>query len=142
MDKDYVAHPRREDTSDTLYQLALAAATDQERRLARTLQAAAFPGRVMTGIAPLYIDQARAIMGDPQLIGLIQQTLQTCQPSRFRHLKRGSTYAMIGYLTLQVEPGRVLRDGEKMMGYRADDDGSLWARAKDEFEDGRFENLP
>lgn len=72
-----------------------------------------------------------------------------------RHLKRQSTYDVLGEGTVQisvgqacaafdgseVEHGRLLAEGDKMTVYRAHEDGELYLRFPDEFNDGRFEKL-
>ena len=72
-----------------------------------------------------------------------------------RHKKRGSLYRVIGNATAQVSRGHAffnpetddewvewpLRDGSRLTVYQAEN-GKLWARFTDEFEDGRFEELP
>lgn len=58
----------------------------------------------------------------------------------FRHIKRGSTYRVLGEAEAQVAHDfRPLRDGDKLTVYQAED-GRLWARFVDEFHDGRFED--
>lgn len=60
---------------------------------------------------------------------------------RYRHKKRGTTYRVIGEANSQVV-GEPIGEGDLVVVYRADSDGTLWVRRKDEFYDGRFEALP
>lgn len=56
-----------------------------------------------------------------------------------RHLKRGTSYQLVTYGRLQTE--KPIGDDEVLVIYRAED-GRVWARPVDEFNDGRFEPLP
>jgi hypothetical protein len=58
---------------------------------------------------------------------------------RWRHRVRGSTYQEIG--RAEVQASRVVVEGDTVVVYRSVDDGKLWARPPDEFDDGRFEAL-
>ncbi|MGY3581351.1 hypothetical protein ACVIGB_000580 [Bradyrhizobium sp. USDA 4341] len=58
---------------------------------------------------------------------------------RWRHMKRGSSYAEIGRATSQSAIPIV--EGETVVVYVADIDGSMHVRKDAEFEDGRFEEL-
>lgn len=69
------------------------------------------------------------------------------EPMRYvRHVKRGSTYLVLGDAEMQISRpcrpqdmgGHLVQEGDKLTVYRAED-GTLWARFSDEFEDGRFE---
>lgn len=58
---------------------------------------------------------------------------------RWRHQKRGSSYAEIGRATAQS--AIPIREGDTVVVYVADVDGSINVRKDTEFEDGRFEQL-
>ncbi len=58
---------------------------------------------------------------------------------RYRHVKRGTVYEVIGTGELQTASGALV-DGSAMVIYRGED-GRLWAREEGEFHDGRFEAL-
>lgn len=57
----------------------------------------------------------------------------------WRHLKRGTVYVELGRAELQMSQD-MLVDGSSMVVYRGDD-GKLWVRREEEFEDGRFEEV-
>lgn len=70
------------------------------------------------------------------------------EPPTHRHKKRGSEYVLIGIGKMQTESwvdmfeGGVLPvDMAEVAIYRDVKDGSLWARPREEFQDGRFEPL-
>lgn len=70
-----------------------------------------------------------------------------------QHVKRGTTYRVIGEAEAQVSTGRQVpqpdgpvhvrnvQDGDKLTVYQGED-GKLWARFTDEFNDGRFVAFP
>lgn len=71
------------------------------------------------------------------------------QPTH-RHVKRGTDYEVLGIGKMQterwIEPGIYPKPGiadmREVVVYRSVDDGSLWVRPIEEFNDGRFEVLP
>ena len=67
-------------------------------------------------------------------------TVDQRRPERFRHKKRGTTYAVIGTATVQAS-GAPIAEAELVVVYRAESDGALWVRRQSEFHDGRFELL-
>jgi hypothetical protein len=65
-----------------------------------------------------------------------------------RHKKRGSEYVLVGFGKMQAEnwfagpPANLsVIDMREVAIYRSVDDGSLWVRPREEFEDGRFAAL-
>lgn len=59
---------------------------------------------------------------------------------RYRHVKRGTVYELVGRASLQNANQAMLAEAACLVIYRGDD-GNLWAREESEFNDGRFEPL-
>lgn len=82
--------------------------------------------------------------------GLSRASLRTEPVATHRHKKRGTEYALIGFGKMQASnwylPGAMKAgpsvDMCEVAIYRSVNDGSLWVRPREEFEDGRFEELP
>jgi len=64
---------------------------------------------------------------------------QAAPIARYRHVKRGTVYEVIGEAELQMSVD-CLVDGSSMVVYRGED-GRLWCREEGEFHDGRFEAI-
>lgn len=68
--------------------------------------------------------------------------------NRYRHKKRGTEYVLLGIGKMQAETWYDARnlevrevDMREVAIYRSVDDGSLWVRPREDFEDGRFHAL-
>lgn len=80
----------------------------------------------------------------------MQKIIHSEVPRRFLHKKTGGTYELVGIGKMQTSDWLVSRlaelpasvDMSPVAIYRADKDGSLWARPLDEFQDGRFAEIP
>ncbi|WP_054308955.1 MazG-like family protein [Mesorhizobium sp. 1M-11] len=79
-----------------------------------------------------------------------RQAQASVQTPTHRHVKRGTKYVLLGIGKMQAEHWRdisvdedetALVDLREVAIYRSVDDDSLWARPREEFEDGRFEVL-
>lgn len=95
---------------------------------------------ISTGLpAPVYIDDETPAARD------------VLAERRVRHVKRETTYRVIGQATAQVSTGtvtsldfksrRFIADGDQITVYQAETDGKLYVRFTDEFEDGRFDEI-
>lgn len=77
------------------------------------------------------------------------QPKQDAPSPTHRHKKRGTEYVLIGIGKMQAEhwmtsgypPANEYVDMREVAIYRSVDDGSLWVRPREEFEDGRFEEI-
>lgn len=65
--------------------------------------------------------------------------LEGAELARVKHLKRGSTYQVLGEGKVQTETP--LTDNDPVIIYQAESDGALWVRPPSEFHDGRFAAL-
>lgn len=59
---------------------------------------------------------------------------------KYRHARRGTSYALIGDGQVQAPADAPLTDYEVVAVYKSRD-GGLWVRRKSEFDDGRFEEI-
>ncbi len=60
--------------------------------------------------------------------------------SDWLHKKRGTTYQIIGEARAQIV-GKPIEEDSVVVVYRSNQDGSLWVRPREEFYDGRFEQI-
>jgi len=83
--------------------------------------------------------------GYKEMAEMARAVLSASQPApspwrpTHRHVKRGSTYQVIGEAELQATDP--VCEGTVLTVYKAED-GKLWVRPTYEFKDGRFETLP
>lgn len=77
------------------------------------------------------------------ILGMIAARLDIAAKEKskpiFKHLKRGTTYNVLGVARIQTEWPVV--DNVELTVYQSTEDGKMWARPTDEFEDGRFVKL-
>ena len=98
---------------------------------------------------PISTDAAARERVEREVIAALAPPLAVAFAPTHRHKKRGAVYRVIGEAEAQVSTGsyngcgysRRVEDGSRLTVYEAED-GRLWARFPDEFEDGRFERLP
>lgn len=60
---------------------------------------------------------------------------------KVRHKKRGTVYEVLGEAELQAHASFDLCEGDALTVYRGED-GKLWVRPTEEFQDGQFEPVP
>lgn len=90
-----------------------------------------------------------AIRKAERILSAIGHPVQPVWRPTHRHKKRGSEYMMLGIGKMQAEhwylPGAMEAgpsvDMQEVAIYRSED-GKLWVRSREEFEDGRFEAIP
>jgi hypothetical protein len=98
----------------------------------------------------LTLDEAKvAAQADYEARILSALSAQVQEVATHRHKKRGTEYVLMGVGKMQAENWQVSVDGfdqsidmREVAIYRSVDDGSLWVRPIEEFNDGRFEALP
>lgn len=99
-----------------------------------------------------YISTCRAISenGRYQWWARLADLLEgRCSVATHRHKKRGTEYVLVGYGRMQAadlyhyggDGGYLRADDEEVAIYRGVADGKLWVRPREEFEDGRFEEI-
>jgi len=59
---------------------------------------------------------------------------------RIKHIKRGTTYRIVGRASIQISTS--IKDGDVVYVYESEDDGKWYARPITEFTLDRFEELP
>ena len=78
------------------------------------------------------------------VVDYIDAALAALRPAqdaeRVVHMKRGSTYEVIG--EAEVQCAVMVEEGAMLTVYRCEKDGKLWARPTAEFRDGRFAASP
>lgn len=80
--------------------------------------------------------------GWPAFVVEALRALPAVQPQgqRVQHIKRGSTYRVIGRGNVQT--AKPLTDFDEVVIYQSEDDGRIWVRRAIEFNEGRFTLLP
>lgn len=88
-----------------------------------------------------------------RVVNALADKAETVKPRRYRHLRRGSEYVLVGIARFQsakwmtkaeMTPQGMARypaDNQEVVVYQSVEDGSLGARPRGEFEDGRFEEI-
>lgn len=70
------------------------------------------------------------------LVWWLASLIGTTPPVRVKHVKRGSTYEIIGMAQIQTDTP--LNDYDQVFVYRDPETDEIWVRPSSEFNDGRF----
>lgn len=92
-------------------------------------------------------DAERAIFDRP-IRAALTDALAARPKATHRHKERGSEYVLMGFGKMQCDWWQITGQGfrypvdmREVAIYRSVDDGALWVRPREEFEDGRFSAL-
>lgn len=86
------------------------------------------------------VDWLRTHADGASMSRLINDTLKAYAAlPHYRHVKRGSVYSVFGRFEVQATTAVI--EGDIMIAYRNDVNGTKWVRPETEFNDGRFVRL-
>lgn len=89
---------------------------------------------IITVLFPAIRDMVWLVLG--MIAARLDMSEREKNKPKVRHLKRGTTYNILGKARIQTEWPVV--DNVELTVYQGTEDGKMWARPTDEFEDGRF----